>query len=172
MHQFWLTGQLGIQFLTGFSFLNNTGQFQAKRQLRSPTSGQFLSNSRVGHGVLDKFKLYIKYRPFQAKRKLRRVFWRKFWATGHFRTMFLKSLSFLTKDANSKQNDTCAECFDANFEPKESCARSFSQALASWQYGPIWSKTTVPQCDLGPISSNRKVVHGVFHRLWLPNNTG
>ena len=35
---------------------------------------------------------------------------------------------------------------------------------------PISSKTRVAQCDLGPISSNRNVVHGVFHRLWLPNN--
>ena len=36
----------------------------------------------------------------------------------------------------------------------------------------ISSKTTVAQCYLGPISSNRKVVHGVFYRFWHPNNTG
>ena len=29
------------------------------------------------------------------------------------------------KDANSKQNDSCAECFDANFEQMEKCARCF-----------------------------------------------
>ena len=36
----------------------------------------------------------------------------------------------------------------------------------------ISSKTTVAQCYLGPISSNRKVVHGVFYRFWHPNKTG
>ena len=37
---------------------------------------------------------------------------------------------------------------------------------------PISRKTTVAQYDLGPISSNRKVVPGVFYNLWLPNNRG
>ena len=32
--------------------------------------------------------------------------------------MFCTSFSFLTKDANSKQNDSCAECFDANLTKK------------------------------------------------------
>ena len=39
----------------------------------------------------------------------------------------------LTKDANSKQNDSCAECFDANFEQQDICARCFPQALLSKQ---------------------------------------
>ena len=37
---------------------------------------------------------------------------------------------------------------------------------------PISSTTTVAHCDLGPISIKRKVLHSVFHRFWLPNNTG
>ena len=37
---------------------------------------------------------------------------------------------------------------------------------------PISNKTRVGQCDLRPILSNRKVVPGVFHRPWLPNNMG
>ena len=32
--------------------------------------------------------------------------------------MFCTSFSFLTKDANSKQNDSCTECFDANLTKK------------------------------------------------------
>ena len=32
--------------------------------------------------------------------------------------MFCTSFSFLTKHANSKQNDSCAECFDANLTKK------------------------------------------------------
>ena len=37
---------------------------------------------------------------------------------------------------------------------------------------PISSKPTVAQSDLGPISSKRKFVHGIFYRFWLANNTG
>ena len=88
------------------------------------------------------------------------------------RALFLTILSFLTKVANFKENDSCPVCFDANFAQNESCARSFSQALASKQYGPIWKKTAFAQFDLMRISRNRKVVPGVFHRLWLPNNGG
>ena len=47
------------------------------------------------------------------------------------RALFLTILSFLTSVANFKQNDSCAECFDANFEQKERCSWSFSQTLAS-----------------------------------------
>ena len=72
----------------------------------------------------------------------------------------------------SKQNDSCAECFDANFQQKESCTRSFSQALAFKQYGPILRKTTVAQSVLTPVLSNSKNAHGVFPKLYLRNNTG
>ena len=36
----------------------------------------------------------------------------------------------LTKEAHFKQNDSCAERFDANFEQLENCARCFVQVLA------------------------------------------
>ena len=36
---------------------------------------------------------------------------------------------------------------------------------------PISSKTTVAQCDLGPISSKRTIAHGVFLKLYLPSKT-
>ena len=54
------------------------------------------------------------FRPqFQATRQLCTVFWTSF--------------SFLTKVAYFKKNDNRAECFDANFKQKDSCARCFWQ---------------------------------------------
>ena len=81
--------------------------------------------------------------------------------------MFWTSFSFSTKVANLEQKDSCAECFDANFEQQDSCARCFTQALRSEQYGPIWSKTTVAQSDLRPISSNSTVAHAAFYKFYL-----
>ena len=79
--------------------------------------------------------------------------------------MFQTSFSFLTKVANFKQNDSCAECFDANFEQQDSCARCFAKIFAFKQKSPISSKTTVAHSVLTLISSNRKVAHGVFDKL-------
>ena len=42
--------------------------------------------------------------------------------------VLLRTFSFLTKVANFKQNDSCAEYYDPNFEQQDSCARCFSQA--------------------------------------------
>ena len=86
--------------------------------------------------------------------------------------LFFTGFGFLTIRVSLKQNDSCAECFDANFEQQHSCARCFGQVLAFKEMSAISSKTTVAQCYLGPISSNRKVLHGVFYRFWHPNNTG
>ena len=44
--------------------------------------------------------------------------------------MFWISFSFLTKVANLKRNDSREECFDANFEQQDKCARGFGQVLA------------------------------------------
>ena len=63
-------------------------------------------------------------------------------------------LAFQQKRPILNKKDSCAVCFDANFEQHDSCARCFTQALPSEKYGPIWSKTTVAQSDLRPISSN------------------
>ena len=98
-HLFWLTGQLRMQFLTGFSFLTIRANLKQNDSC-AVWLGQILSNSGVAHGVLVKFKLYIKCRPFQGKRQLCRAFGRTFWATGQFRTVFFTSFSFLSKDTN------------------------------------------------------------------------
>ena len=74
------------------------------------------SNRTVAHGVLNKFLLFNKSRQFQEKRKLRRVFWRRFSATGQLRGVFGTRFSFLTKVTNFRQNDSSADCFDTNFE--------------------------------------------------------
>ena len=113
------------------------------------------SNRRVVHGVFHTFWLPKNTGQFEAKRQLRRVFWRKFWATGQLRTVFctgqLKakrqlrsvswgqfratarlrtvfwtSFSFLRNVAHFKQNDSCAVWFGANFEQQESCSRRFT----------------------------------------------
>ena len=44
--------------------------------------------------------------------------------------LFLTILSFLTKVANFKENDSCPVCFDAIFEQQDSCTRCFAQVLA------------------------------------------
>ena len=83
------------------------------------------------------------------------MFWRQFLAKKELRTEFLTSFSLLTIRANWKQNNSCEVWFEANLETQESCARRFSQPLASQQYGLIWSKTTVAQSVLTPISSKK-----------------
>ena len=87
------------------------------------------SNRTVAHGLYFKVKLFNKICQFQAKRKLRRVFWRQFRAIGQLRTVFWTSFISLSKDAKFKQIDNCAECFDANLEQQDSCARCFGQVL-------------------------------------------
>ena len=46
------------------------------------------------------------------------------------RALFLTILSFLTKVANFKENDSCPVCFDAIFKQQDSCTRCFAQVLA------------------------------------------
>ena len=46
------------------------------------------------------------------------------------RALFLTILSFLTKVANFKENDSCPVCFDTIFEQQDSCTRCFAQVLA------------------------------------------
>ena len=100
----------------------------------------------------------------------------QFELTGQLRTQSPTGFSFLTIPPNLEQNNSCAVWLGANFEQPESCAWRFSQALASLKYGPIWSKTTVAGSVWTPISSSRKVAHGVFdksspynkrHQFWL-----
>ena len=107
---------------------NNTGQFEAERQLRSLTWGQFRETARL-------------------------------------RTVFWTTLSFIRNVAHFKQNDSCALWLGANFEQKDNCARCFPQTLPSKQ-------NDSSAVSFGAISSNRKVLHSVFHRYGLPNSTG
>ena len=85
--------------------------------------------------------------------------------------MFWTSFSFLTKDANFKQNETCAVCFDANFGQQDSCAQSLGQVLACYQKTPSSSKSTVAQSVLTPISSIRTVAHGLLGKFNLFNKS-
>ena len=95
---------------------------------------------------------------FQAKRHLRSVIWGQFRATGKLFTAFFTRFGFLRIRANLRENDSCAECFDANFKQQDNCARCFAQVLAFQQKIPILI--------------NRTVAHAVSHRLYFPNNTG
>ena len=73
----------------------------------------------------------------------------------------------LTKDANCKQNDSYARCFDANFEQQEKCARCFPQALPSKQ------NDSCKDCfDANFENKKKRVAHGDSDKLKLPNNTG
>ena len=95
------------------------------------------------------------------------MFWRNCELTGQLHMMFFTSYRFLTIVANFKQNDSCAEFFDATFNQLESSARCFTQAFPSEQYGPNWGKTTLAQSDLRPISSNSTVAHAALYKFCL-----
>ena len=100
------------QFLACYQKTANSSKSTVAQSVLTPIS----SIRTVGHCLLGKFKLFNKSRQIQAKRQLRTVFWRHFRATGQLRTVFWTSFSLLSKDAKFKQIDSCAECFDANFE--------------------------------------------------------
>ena len=63
-------------------------------------------------------------RQFQSTKQLRTKYGqvldfnnsRKLLQKRQFRSVFWTSFSFLTKVANFKKNDSCADFFDANFE--------------------------------------------------------
>ena len=114
-------------FLTRFSFLTKS-TISSKTTVAHSVLTSISMNWTVAHGVYVKLKLFNKIYQFQAKRKLRRVFWRQFRAIGLMRTVFWTSFSFLSKDAKFKQIDNCAECFDANLEQQESKVLGFNRS--------------------------------------------
>ena len=120
---------------------------------------------KVLHSVFHRFWLPNNTGQFQAKGQLRSLTWGQFRATARLRTVFWTSFSFIRNVAHFKQNDSCALWFGANVEPKDNCAQCFPQVLSFKQIDTcaVW---------FGAISSNRKVLHSVFHLFWLPNNTG
>ena len=91
--------------------------------------------------------------------------------------VFFTAFSFLQKVADLKNNDRCAECFDANFEHLNSCAWCFAQRLAFSKKLPISSNGTVAQGVLANLkqtanritlniySSKRIVAHGDLHMV-------
>ena len=93
------------------------------------------------------------------------MIWGQFRATGKLVSAFFTCFGFLTIRVNLKQNDSCAECFDANFEQQDNFGRCFGQVLALEEMSPISSKTTVSKCDLGPISTKRTVAHDVLEKF-------
>ena len=77
----------------------------------------------------------------------------------------MTSFSLLTKVAKFKKNDSCAQCFDANFGQQDSCAQCFGQVLAFYQKTPSSSKSTTAQSVLTPIWSNRTAAHVVLDKF-------
>ena len=51
--------------------------------------------------------------------------------------LFFTGFGFVTIRVNLKQNDSCAECFDANFMQQDSCARCFGQVLGFQEMSAI-----------------------------------
>ena len=164
------TGQLRTVFSTSFSYLTKS-PVSSKTIVAQSVLTPISINWTVAHGAFDKLQLFNKSNQFQAKRQLRRVFWRHFQSTGQLHRMFSTSYRFLTIVANFKQNDSCAECFDATFNQLDSCARCFRQALAFQQKSPISSKTKVAQSVLTPLLINWTVAQDVFDKLSLFNNS-
>ena len=81
------------------------------------------SKRTIAHNVF--LKLYLPSKTTVAQCDLGH-----FRATGKFWTAFLTGFGFLRIRANLKQNDSSAECFDANFEQQDNCTRCFAQVLA------------------------------------------
>ena len=114
------------------------------------------------------------------------MFWRQFSATGLLRRVFWTWFSFLPKVTNFKQNDSCAEWFEANFEQQHGCARCILQVLSKTANRTSWILLTT-QINLGklkvasplshwssvkrPILSNIKVATGCFGQVLLFNNS-
>ena len=48
----------------------------------------------------------------------------------------MDNFQILTKVVNFKQNESCAECFDANFGQQDSFAQCFGQVIACYQKTP------------------------------------
>ena len=141
-----------MQFLTGFSFLtirphlrqndscaecycaNYEQQDNCARcfaqVLDSSQKALILINRSVAHAVSHMLQPPNNTGLFQGKRQLCSVIWGQFRATGKLLTAFFTRFGFLTIRVNLKQNDSCAESFDANFEQQDSCARCFGQVLA------------------------------------------
>ena len=94
-----------------------------------------------------------------------RVVTKIFWATGQLSTVFCTRFSFFRKVADFKNNDSFAECFDANLKRRDSCARCFGQVLP--QRRPTSSKSTVAQSLSTPILGNRIVAHGLLDKFLL-----
>ena len=162
--QFRATGQLRTVFWTSFSFLSKDAKFEqidSCAECFDANLKQQDSCARCFGQVLD----FNRSRQFRAERKLRRLFWRQFQWTGQFRTVFMWSLSCLTKFANFKENKSYAECFEASVNQLNSCACCFKQALAFQQKSPISSKTLVAQTVLTPISSRWTVAHVVLDQF-------
>ena len=83
----------------------------------------------------------------------------------------MSSLSYLTKFANFKENDSCAECFDADFGQQDSCAQCLKQVLACYQKTPSSSISKGAQSVLTQISSNRTVAHSLLAKFWPFNKS-
>ena len=103
---------------------NNTGQFEAKRQLRSVIWFEFRATGKLCTVFFTHLWLPNNTGQFKAKRQWRSVIWGEFRTTRKLCTaFFFTGFGFLTNRTNLKENDSCAECFDANFEQENSCTR-------------------------------------------------
>ena len=151
-------------FLTRFSFFTKVTNFKQNDSCAECFDANFEQLDRCAR-CFGQFSDFNRSRQFQAERKLRRVFWRQFQWTGQLRTVFMSSLSCLTKFANFKENDSCAECFDADFGQQDSCAQSFGQVLACYQKTPSSSISKGAQSVLTQISSNRTVAHSLLAKF-------
>ena len=102
---------------------------------------------------------------FEQKRQLRRVFWSQFRATGQLRTVFYKRFTFRTIQANLKQNDSCAEWFEANFDQQHGCARCFLKVLSKTANRISWILLTT-HTNLGKLTVASPLSHKLEVKRW------
>ena len=161
--QFQGIGQLRTVFWTSISFLSKDAKFKQIDNCAECFDANLEPQDSCA-GCFGQVLDFNRSRHFQAERKLRRLFWRQFGATGQLCTVFWTSFSLLTKVAKFKKNDSCAQCFDATFGQQDSCGRCFGQLLARYRKTPSSSKSKVAQSVLTPISINWTVAHVVLNK--------
>ena len=136
-----------------FSDFNKSRQFQAERKLRRVFWREFRATGQLRTVFSTSFSLLTTVAKFKKNDSCARCFGANFgqqdsctqcfgqvlafyqkttssskWTIAHG---VLDNFQILTEVANFKQNESCAECFDANFEQQDSCARTFREVLAS-----------------------------------------
>ena len=158
-HQFKATGQLRTVFWSSYRFLTKDAKFKQIDSCAECFDANFEEKDSWARCFGQVIACY-KNTPSSSRTKVvQSVF------TPILMNWTVASFIFLTKGAKCKQNDSCAQCFDANLKRQDSWARCFGQVIACYKNTPSSSRTKVVQSVLTPILMNWTVAHGVLKKF-------